>query len=216
VGSPRPDSVAATVDLVVRRKLTPHDNAVQLSTLAFNQLDVDFRPGLVVINRQTTPRLIAVCLAKEFHPIMSETCAICSCQLHREGGYAAPSAHGRSHATKHHHIAERFFGRSTNRKKEVREGIFTVCPWGHEKKSVVLCYDCHEELIHNPVFLLEDIERFAALVKRRGLSEDRKSDDKVKLAGRIRLLREIIDAGLRSVANKEEANQTPSECAETE
>jgi hypothetical protein len=144
---------------------------------------------------------------------MSETCAICSCQLHREGGYAEPSVHGRSHATKHHHVAERFFGRSKNRKKEVRKGIFVTCPWGHEKKEVVLCYDCHEELIHNPVFLLDDIERFAALVKRRGLSEDRKSDDRSKLAGRIRLFREVIDAGLRSIASKEEANQTPEPTA---
>lgn len=134
---------------------------------------------------------------------MIETCAICSCQLHREGGYALPTLHGRSHATKHHHVAERFFGRSKNRKQEVRERIFTVCPWAHEKKKIVLCYDCHEELVHNPVFLTEDIERLAALVKSRSLSEERKSDDRSKLAGRIRLLREVIDAGLRSLAEKE-------------
>ena len=133
---------------------------------------------------------------------MIETCAICGCQLHREGGYAAPTPHGRSHATKHHYVAERFFGRSKNRKKDIRNGIFTVCPWGHEGKEVVLCYECHEELIHNPVFLLEDIERFAALVRARGLSDDKKSDDRSKIAGRIRLLREVIDAGLSSIAAK--------------
>jgi hypothetical protein len=59
----------------------------------------------------------------------------------------------------------------------------------------------------NPVLLLEDIERFAALVKRRGLSEDQKSEDRSKLAGRIRLFRDVIDAGLRSITSKEEANQ---------
>src|SRR3954464_16095216 len=125
---------------------------------------------------------------------VDETCAICTCQLHREGGYAAPSAHGRSHATSHHHVAERFFGRSKTRKKEIREAIFTVCPWNHEKRAIVLCYDCHEELIHNPVLLLEDFERFAALVKARGLSEVQKSADRSKLAARIRLFREVIDA----------------------
>jgi hypothetical protein len=140
---------------------------------------------------------------------MKESCAICGCQLHREGGYAAPTPHGRSHATKHHHVAERFFGRSKNRKKVLREGIFSACPWSHEKKAITLCYDCHEELIHNPVFLVEDIERFAALVKRRGLSEDQKTEDKTKLAGRIQLLHEVIEAGLRAVAREEEANQTP-------
>ena len=140
---------------------------------------------------------------------MSESCAICGCQLHREGCYAAPTPHGRSHATRHHHVAERFFGRSTNRKKVIREGIFSVCPWSHEKKAITLCYDCHEELIHNPVFLVQDIERFAALVKERGLSEERKSEDRTKLAGRIQLLHEVIEAGLLAVARKEEANQTP-------
>jgi len=134
---------------------------------------------------------------------MKETCAICACELHRNGGYAQPTPQGRSHATKHHHIAERFFGRSKNRRNEVREGIFTVCPWGQEGKEVVLCYECHEELIHNPVFLLEDIERFAALVRERGLSEENKSNDRFKIAGRIKLLREVIDAGLNSVAEKE-------------
>jgi hypothetical protein len=67
---------------------------------------------------------------------------------------------------------------------------------------VVLCYECHEELIHNPVFLLEDIERFAALVRERGLSEECKSNDRAKIAGRIRLLREVIDAGLHSLTAK--------------
>jgi hypothetical protein len=38
--------------------------------------------------------------------------------------------------------AERFFGR-----------IFDKCPWGVEGDTTILCYDCHEELLHNPVFL---------------------------------------------------------------
>lgn len=114
----------------------------------------------------------------------------------RAPGYAAHSAHGRSHATEHHHVAERFFGRSKNRRKEIREAIFAVCPWNHDKKAIVLCYDCHEELVHNSVLLLEDFERFAALVNARGLAEAQKSADRSKLAGRIRLFREVIDAGL--------------------
>ena len=117
-----------------------------------------------------------------------------------------PTVRGRSHATKHHYVAERFFGRSKNRKKQIRKGVFTVCPWGQEKKEVILCYECHEELIHNPVFLQEDIERFAALVRIRALSEEKKSDDRSKIAGRIRLLREVIDAGLRSVTSNESTN----------
>ena len=134
---------------------------------------------------------------------MKEHCAICGCRLHRDGGYAEPSVRGRSHATKHHYVAERFFGRSKNRPKDIREGIFKVCPWGHEKKEVTLCYECHEELIHNPVFLPEDIERFAYLIQKRGLAEELKSEDRSKLAGRIKLMREIFDAGLKEIMKNE-------------
>jgi hypothetical protein len=55
--------------------------------------------------------------------------------------------------TSHHYVAERFFGRSKNRRGQIREAIFPECPWDYEKRTVVLCYECHEELIHNPVFL---------------------------------------------------------------
>ena len=41
--------------------------------------------------------------------------------LHRDGDYAKPNIKGRSHATKHHYVAERFFGRSSNR--EASKGI---------------------------------------------------------------------------------------------
>src|SRR5947199_4947382 len=57
-------------------------------------------------------------------------CALCGCALIRKPGvYALPTVEGRSHATKHHLVAERFFGRSANRKGEQRESVFTNCPW---------------------------------------------------------------------------------------
>jgi hypothetical protein len=132
-----------------------------------------------------------------------QRCPICDCLLHREGHYGEPSAHGRSHATSHHYVAERFFGRSKNRRGEIREAIFPECPWDCEKRTVVLCYECHEELIHNPVFLPSDIERFGALVRSRALCEGRKSDDRTKIQARIKLLREVIDAGLSSLGKHE-------------
>jgi hypothetical protein len=125
-----------------------------------------------------------------------ERCAICGCRLHRDGGYAEPTAKGRSHASKHHFVAERFFGRSTNRKGSQRERMFSECPWGQEGKTEVYCYDCHEELLHNPVLLPEDVCAFAELVRREGLDEDDKPTDKAKLAGRIQLLHRVIVAGL--------------------
>lgn len=126
-----------------------------------------------------------------------EHCAICGCQVHRTNGtYARPTVEGRSHATRHHHVAERFFGRSSNRKGTATEGIFTDCPWGHEGETVVFCYECHEELIHNPVLLPEDITKLAQLVKLRVLSETEKTASRTPIGGRIELLHEIIEAGL--------------------
>lgn len=128
---------------------------------------------------------------------MFETCAICGCLLHRDGEYAKPTVKGRSHATEHHYVAERFFGRSKNRRGTQREAIFDECPWGMEGKTDVFCYECHEELLHNPVFLPEDIRRFAELVKLRKLSEETKTESRQKIGSRIKLLHEIIAKGLQ-------------------
>src|ERR1035438_1685287 len=96
-----------------------------------------------------------------------ERCSFCNCILHRTAGkYALPTVEGRPHATKHHLVAERFLGRSSNRRGTKTEGIFERCPWNQEGAT-------HEELLHNPVFLAEDVQVFAELVKARGL--DRKS-----------------------------------------
>jgi hypothetical protein len=77
--------------------------------------------------------------------------------------------------------------------------MFPSCPWGHEGESVVFCYECHEELIHNPVFLPEDIARFAALVRQRGLSEEIKTESRELIAGRVALFHEVIARGLASL-----------------
>ena len=130
---------------------------------------------------------------------MAETCGICGCELHRGGEYATPTPEGRSHATAHHFVAERFFGRSVNRRGDQRTPIFDTCPWGVEGEKAVFCYDCHEELVHNPVFLPDDVEAFAELVQNRGLAETTKSDSRKKLAGRIELLHEVIARGIREL-----------------
>jgi hypothetical protein len=134
---------------------------------------------------------------------MPERCAICGCELHRtEGTYALPTVEGRSHASKHHFVAERFFGRSNNCKGTQRDKIFEKCPWGVEGQTVLFCYDCHEELLHNPIFLTTDIDRLAALVKARSLDEDKKTESKDKIAGRIKLLHEIIWRGLEELGKQ--------------
>ena len=130
---------------------------------------------------------------------MDERCAICNCLLHRTvGTYARPNPEGRSHATKHHFVAERFFGRSSNRRGTRTEGVFQTCPWNHERETAVFCYECHEELLHNPVLLPEDIENLAYLVEQLGLNEEQKTADRSKLGGRIKLLHDVLARGLQA------------------
>lgn len=57
----------------------------------------------------------------------------------------------------------------------------------------------HEELIHNPVFLPDDVEGFAELVEHRGLAESTKTESRDKLAGRIELLHEVIARGIEAL-----------------
>jgi len=130
---------------------------------------------------------------------MISDCAICGCIIHREGEYAKPSIKGRSHTTKHHYLAERLLGRSRNRGGEQRESIFKECPWNIEGQTEEFCYECHEELLHNPVLLPSDIKKFAELVRLRKLGETRKTKSKDKIAGRIKLLHEVLELGIEKL-----------------
>jgi hypothetical protein len=87
------------------------------------------------------------------------------------------------------------------------DGVFQSCPWGHEGETAVFCYECHEELLHNPVLLPEDIARLASLVKQLGLSEENKTSDRSKLGGRIMLLHEAVARGLQLLVREQEEFQ---------
>jgi hypothetical protein len=134
---------------------------------------------------------------------VAERCSICGCLLHRSGEYAKPTLLGRSHATDHHYVAERFFGRSKNRPGDVRDRAFASCPWNAEGRTATYCYECHEELLHNPIFTPSDIQAFASLVSLRGLAEETKPEGREKLAGRVKLLHEVIAAGLQATLEKD-------------
>jgi hypothetical protein len=134
---------------------------------------------------------------------MSQRCAICDCTLHRTAGtYARRTVEGRSHATQHHFVAERFFGRSSNQKGTKPDAIFDSCPWGHERETAVLCHECREDLLKNPVLLPDDIALFADLVEKHGYAEEEKSTDRSKLGGRVQLLHEVLRRGLASLAQE--------------
>ncbi len=126
-------------------------------------------------------------------------CTICGCLTHRNGMYAQPTPHGRSHATEHHYVAERFFGRSGNRPGDQREGAFKSCPWGVERQTSLLCYECHEELLHNPVLMADDLQIFGELVRVLKLNEDTKTESRELFAERIQLFHRIIRAGLHTI-----------------
>jgi len=126
---------------------------------------------------------------------------VCNCRLRRTTEYAKQTREGRAGATKHHFVAERFFGRSGNRKGTVTAPIFTICPWDCEGQNLVLCYECHEELIHNPVLLPGDFALLRRLVFAKGLDEDEKPDDRSKIGARINLFHEVIASGLRQLVN---------------
>lgn len=130
-------------------------------------------------------------------------CSLCGCRLNRvPGTYAQPTVNGRSHASKHHLVAERFFGRSANRPHTTREKILKECPWGSESVELLFCYECHEGLLHNPVFLRRDVENFAHLVCREKLNEDEKPAHRELIAGRIKLLHRVIEGGLDALRNQ--------------
>ena len=132
-------------------------------------------------------------------------CAVCGCVLSQvDGTYGMPTVAGRSHLSKHHYVAERFFGRSKNRPGTKTVGIFTKygCPWLKEtekKKRDIFCFECHEELLHNPVLLPVDIARFAELAQIRGLTEVTKPRDRTRIAKRVVLFHEVIARGLEVV-----------------
>jgi hypothetical protein len=129
----------------------------------------------------------------------AERCSLCNCKVHRRGEYAQQTSKGRSHATMHHFVPERFFGRSKNRAATVRSAIFISCPWGIERKKAVYCYERHAELFHKPVLLEEDINLFRNLVMTRGLAEQEKPENCEKVAGRIKLFHKVIACGLRQL-----------------
>lgn len=84
-------------------------------------------------------------------------------------------------------------------------GILWDRPGNHANSGHILFtdgYECHEELIHNPVFLPEDVQRFAELVRARGFDENGKTRDRSRLAGRIKLLHDVVEAGLRQMTEE--------------
>ena len=92
-------------------------------------------------------------------------CALCECEL-TTGDYG----HNPSHITGHHRIARRLEGWVANLK--------TL-----EGEQLLLCYECHEEVLHNPVLLPGMEQQIAKLFA--GKSRDEK----------VMIFAEVIERG---------------------
>ena len=123
-------------------------------------------------------------------PPRKTKCLICGCYLNRGGEYAKPTVEGRSHATRHHNVAERFLYKQ-DRAGNPKTPIFNPDPWNLGSYTQEFCYECHEVLLHNPVILPEDVDRFSELVRIKRLDESQKTESTEPIAGRIILLHEV-------------------------
>jgi hypothetical protein len=123
--------------------------------------------------------------------INAERCTVCGCAVHREGRYGLATTQGRSHASEHHFVATRLLKRRSER------------PWFLEQETIVCCYECHEELLHNPVLLPTDLLRFALLIQSRGLNDDEKLPGRKGFVARVQLLQEVIAVGIKAMLKKE-------------
>jgi len=134
--------------------------------------------------------------------VTTETCLLCGCIVHRSGSYGQPSIEGRSHASAHHFVAERFFGRSANRPGELREALpLSETYRVFEGTAGVFCYECHEELLHNPILLPDDIAKLRQCFVQKGITETEKTNDRILAARRVALLHEVIQRGISSMQN---------------
>ena len=91
-----------------------------------------------------------------------------------------------------------------NSRGKPRKPIFNEYPreWDNSKRHDEFCFECHEELLHNPVFLYKDIEKFRKLVCLRRLNEVNKPANKRKIGERVKLLHEVVERGLEALLIK--------------
>jgi hypothetical protein len=89
---------------------------------------------------------------------------------------------GRSHATRHHLVARRL--------RKLLQRTYLA----KELAAPVFCYPCGEEILHNPPLTKANLQRFAALVRRRNIAA---LPDGEREAAIILLFHEVIVAGLK-------------------
>jgi hypothetical protein len=84
-----------------------------------------------------------------------------------------------------------------------RSGTERPSSWLIHQETVVCCYECHEELLHNPVLLPSDLRRFAQLIQSRELGDVEKLPGRERFSARVQLLQEVIAVGIKTLLEKE-------------
>ena len=73
-----------------------------------------------------------------------------------------------------------------------------------QRQARVFCYECHEELLHNPILYPDDLSALARLFALRGADESGgKPPGRQKLAKRILVLHEVVSEGIREALMRE-------------
>ncbi len=91
----------------------------------------------------------------------TDHCMLCGKKF-TTGAYATES--GRYHRSEHHLFPTRFKKRFSQRSLAKKLNVET-----QDLDSVYLCYECHEELLQNPVFTTKMIEELSYLMSGKSL-----------------------------------------------
>jgi len=95
----------------------------------------------------------------------ADHCVLCGIKFSTKGVYATES--GRYNRSEHHLFPTRFKKyRISQRSLAKKLNVGT-----QDFDSVHLCYECHEELLHNPVFTTKMIKELSHLMKGKSLED---------------------------------------------
>jgi uncharacterized CHY-type Zn-finger protein len=118
----------------------------------------------------------------------TDHCMLCGIEFPKTGVYAEKTESGQHYRAEHHLIPKRFEKYHISQRslaKKLNVGTQDFVP-------VYLCYECHEELLQNPVFTTEMIKELSHLIKGKSL------EDKVVI------LSHVIELGIREAIKEEE------------
>ena len=110
----------------------------------------------------------------------ADYCMLCGTKFSTKGIYATKTKNGRHHRGEHHLFPARFEKHFSQRSLAKKLNVET-----QSLDSIYLCYDCHEELLQNPVFTTKMIKELSYLMKGKSL------EDKVVTLSRV------IELGIR-------------------